>query len=123
MTTEEIISGNELIAEFMGIPKCDRCTEACGRYKFGSGMYYLPEGMEYHSSWDWLMPVVEKIDTDFCSDYEVIIFSSSCHIQSCIGGKQSFMGAGKKIDAVYQAIIEFINWYNSQNKTNGNTEG
>jgi len=60
MTEQEIIDGNKLIAVFMGIPTCDRCN-GCGRYKFGSSIYYRPDEMKYHTSWDWLMPVVEKI--------------------------------------------------------------
>lgn len=59
MTIEE---GNKIIAEFMGIPKCDRCGgDDCGKYKFGPGIYYYPKEMNYSTSFDWLMPVVHKI--------------------------------------------------------------
>ena len=53
---------NKLIAEFMGL-------------KEHEGSYYLPlynsgdwvpdVELEYHSSWGWLMPVVQKIGNDY----------------------------------------------------------
>ena len=44
---------NKLIAEFMGYK--------VGERKRGGG--YMPENeMRYNDSWDWLMPVVEKIE-------------------------------------------------------------
>ncbi len=55
--------GNKLIAEFLNIPKCQRCTCKCGNYQFGAGLFYHPKEMKYYTSWDWLMPVVQKIVT------------------------------------------------------------
>ena len=51
-----IEEGNKLIAEFVGA-------------KLTKGNFYLLDGeilaheadLKYHTSWDWLMPVVEKI--------------------------------------------------------------
>lgn len=59
MTTEE---NNKLIAEFMGL------TEPFELPQFGTirpnGDFkteFLAHQLRYHNSWDWLMPVVEKI--------------------------------------------------------------
>ena len=53
----QIIEGNKLIAEFMEFPT----AETAGRIN--------DDAAKYHSSWDWLMPVVEKIGkSDFGSN-------------------------------------------------------
>ena len=63
MNTEE----NKLIAEFMGW-KVDKSISSAHFKKTGG--YHLTNGtrtmasdqLQYHTSWDWLMPVVEKIE-------------------------------------------------------------
>lgn len=57
MSDEEILEGNKLIAEFMG-----------GKYYPNGGWseWQFPDGgkpsiLYYNSSWDWIMPVVDKI--------------------------------------------------------------
>ena len=69
--------------------------------------------MKFHASWDWLMPVVEKIN----SNREIAIN---------INSEETFLhGAGKikrfdndkngcKILATYLSVIHFIKWHNSQ---------
>ena len=74
---------------------------------------------QYHTSWDWLIPVVEKIEL---LGYVVIIQQRSCYIQShdtrsVLSTAQLF---DSKIQTVWTAVISFIQWYNSQSKTNNN---
>tara|TARA_R110002012_G_scaffold28141_3_gene89074 strand:+ start:2529 stop:2822 length:294 start_codon:yes stop_codon:yes gene_type:complete len=65
------MENNKLIAEFMEL-------EATPKYnpkeyyvkEYNSGEWYLPEEMKYHTSWDWLMPVINKIRS-MESTYEV----------------------------------------------------
>jgi hypothetical protein len=103
---KDIIENNKEIAEFMGIPKCDRCAN-CGSYKFGTAIYYTPEEMDYQLSWDWLMPVVHKI-----------------HELTNVDDQHPLREAGDKVvelplrcdmQEVYESVIEFINWYNANN--------
>jgi hypothetical protein len=61
---------NKLIAEFMGHTFAD--------YDLG-GLHYLIDGnyveynsLQYDASWDWLMPVVEKIENDGLDPHELI---------------------------------------------------
>lgn len=98
MSTTE---GNQLIANFIGIlTDGDRTSK-----HFGSKL------LQYHSSWDWLMPVVEKIEAIEDSDnYEVDIFGNCCQI----GISENAIGE-TKIEATWNAVILFIQWYN-QNK-------
>jgi len=92
---------NKLIAEFMNYP--DLGTEGDFSY------------LKYHTSWDWLMPVMEKIES---LGYEVQIRNTDCIIFQLkkywlkyqpIVDKSSERG---KKDSTYQAVVEFIKQYN-----------
>ena len=92
MTTEN----NKIIAEFMN-PKLHMESQAVTQNLF-----------KYHSDWNWLMEVVDKIYEmdlyyDKYIDYNSSMFSN---------GK---LNLATRIDRVYEQVIEFINWYN-QNK-------
>jgi len=97
MTTTE---GNKIIAEFMGYEK-------------------VHEDLYYHSNWNLLMPVVEKIET---LDYEFLVNSQQI-------GFGEYMFAGEfnwlveinreeitLIQSIYDAVIQFIQWYNQNKK-------
>jgi len=71
---------------------------------------------QFHKSWDWLMPVVEKIENQ---GLDVIINTKTCVINDV--GEDRFepfesYSTGAKIDATYYAVIEYIKWYNKQQK-------
>lgn len=76
--------------------------------------------LKYDSSWDWLMPVVEKIeDLGFIVEIE----SKYCGIRQCdsFSGNETIIvklieGSTKK-KAIYKAVIEFIKWYNKNGKS------
>ncbi len=121
LTEQKILKGNKLIAEFMGykwerpISKKTHKQEVCDRMFINENDYITHYNqLKYHSSWDWLMPVVLKISKDYCLDFELIIYGSSCHIKSLDKKYPSFMGTGICIEAVYECIIEFIKWHNQQ---------
>jgi hypothetical protein len=102
MEKSEIIKGNKLIAEFMG----EVCGEMTIQNKKGSWDF-----TEYHSSWDWLMPVVEKID-EKCPqhpDFEDADTGRPCTIFDATSSPW-------KIENTYKTIIEYIEWYNIQNQ-------
>ena len=60
--------------------------------------------LQYHTSWDWLMPVGEKIDAMFGEDDEVDDAINRVH-----NAVLSF-----DIDNTYRAIVEFIKTYNDE---------
>ena len=114
---------NKIIAEFMGLkPK----MESPDIYVFNDMPYFSvrennPEDVmnaivkysKYNSDWNWLMQVVEKIEKLKCT---VVIEKNICRIHK---GGLHFGHAYKfetKIEAVYNACLEFIKWYNEQNK-------
>lgn len=106
MTIEQIIEGNRLIAEFMGGRPfySDRtCTEVVAYF----GIHDKPaqtyfDDLEYHSSWDWLMPVINKLPKDqstmaYCDN---LFDNMSDGFFEC------------DIDKVWLAVVNFIKWYN-----------
>lgn len=107
---ETLKTENEIIAEFMG----DKDKILCDpKWMKGDELVYL----RYHTSWDWLMPVVEKIES--LQGRTAILFSNT-HKHICtISERDHTMLAQKdgetKIEAVYKAVFEFIKWYNENN--------
>ena len=82
---------NELIAEFMGL------KEHKGSYYFINKEEWIPDvELEYHKSWDWLIPVVQKIE------------------QYCEGVPQEMLNISlySDINEVHNAVVEFINEHN-----------
>ncbi len=104
---ENTTEGNQLIAEFMGgkiIPHNSKLTP--NLYEFPESIgntnthEWPSEYLIYHKSWDWLMPVVQKAANIPEDGY---IFARSLD-----GGL--FMD----IQSVYNAVVEFINFYNAK---------
>ena len=81
--SKEIIEGNKLIAEFMDKPP-----------------HIMPELLKYHTSWDWLMPVVEKIGSLSYND-------SNNKFQPSV---ERFLE--NDIESIWRQIVIFITWYN-----------
>lgn len=102
-TENNIRETNVLIAEFMGYQT----------YKFrnltfvfySENNHRAESDLHYHDFWDWLMPVVEKIES-LSSNQNVIDWSRQSKNIFDIKLTES------KIEAVYKAVIEFIKWYN-----------
>lgn len=112
----ETTENNRLIAEFMGA-KLGNGTDTFPIVYINvpSGLAGLctqtPEMMKYHSDWNWLMEVVEKIES--LGHRTIIGFSGNkyyCEIALNNFFTQNFEES--KIEAVYNAVVEFITWYN-----------
>ena len=84
---------NKLIAEFM-----QKGSEGFGLYDYNGKHYKLYE-LKFHTSWDWLMPVVQKIEQD------------------CQGVPQELLNVSlySNMKEVYNAVVEFIKEYNQNN--------
>lgn len=111
---------NKLIAEFMGWD-CKNNFYCIAPNSLDDGWSY--EDLKFHSDWNWLMQVIEKIesfeDENRCSKYNVEIQQS---FVSIIDNQTSDFiydrDANTKLEAVYNAVVEFINFYNSAQKEN-----
>ena len=140
------MESNRIIAHFMGVrPK----MESPDVYTYKDGVFFMvrednPEKVmdaivgysKYHSSWDWLMPVLDKIEkngakisliSNFnqfhkCNFHQVTIAIESGELSKSGG---YFWGDGykyqkhsdtskNKLEVVYSSIIDFIKWYNEK---------
>lgn len=101
----EVTEGNKLIAEFMGY-KDEKYYYTNGKESLGI------DAMNYHTSWDWIMPVVEKIES---MGHAVSIEKFICTIwnRSYNGGIICCnKGTDNKKQVCFRAVIQFIEWYN-----------
>jgi len=140
MKDQEITQNNKLIAEFMHPEMLDVIKE----HKKGNvkgididgdmiikmslfmGNYEL---LKFHSSWDWLMPVVEKIENlklgnltfnndpylNCCVEIEIIISHCNIHLYADMKAYKDLINVKNettKLNGTYKAVIEFIKWYN-----------
>ena len=108
------MSNNKVIAEFMNVPK----------FKKASSRKLL-----YNKSWDWLMPVVEKIEEIAIDDghrnqyerltvkehrYQVDMGYTQCSIHDHVrDGVIASADMGTKLLSTHRAVVEFIKEYNN----------
>jgi len=129
MEDKEIVEGNRLIALFEGyreIPNWDVYDFGYTRHPTINVGCYGDIQLEYHRKWGWLMPVVEKIEKIPMEDGRgevnpiVTIECNYCIISQ--GGENTIVEVvwadeeRTKIQAVWQAAVEFIKWYNTHNQ-------
>lgn len=100
MKTEET---NKLIAEFMN---CEN----------SQAWKLIPS--PYECDWNWLMEVVEKIESldgniHICNNDVFVHFPKRCRKLIRVNGERLKIN---RIEAVYKACVEFIKWYNSADK-------
>lgn len=103
---------NESIALFMELPS--REEEWRKPYPtltfIRDSICYPIHSIKYHSSWDWLMPVVEKIES---MSNDVRIYTGHTTI-TANGYPVCQVVDVLKINATCQAVYQFIQWYNKQ---------
>ena len=154
MTEDKILYGNKLIAEFMQYKQNIGFNEYFNHNDYeipGKEYYryiqkieeniktnsYSLNALKFHSSWDWLMPVVEKIESIDLSEYmykwtedgktrynfcgiSVDIENTKCMIYMelsldpiCVMNKETTQQKYEsKLESVYCSVIESIEWYN-----------
>lgn len=121
MTQEKILEGNKLIAGFMGAEWVQDDYKEWG-YKIETPHWnklQKPEALQYHSSWDWLMPVLEKIHLKR-EVKEISISMGRTRIWFSDEVRKSFIQSpclpeNNSITECWLAVIDFINWYNLHN--------
>ena len=106
---------NKLIAEFMGMTYGDPNDDSVMIQKTPQGNEVVPiESMEYYTSWHWLMPVVEKIESlgyAFEKNYQRVDKDwQSLIVKGNDILYQEFNDDGLK--SSYYVVVEFIKQYN-----------
>ena len=114
MSEQEIIKDNKLIANFYNLQVIGNEIDVPFRPNL---QCFRENELKYHSSWDWLMPVVLKINTMDNFDYSVKIFTMDCQIENSkgeiIARCECKYNPDELINSVWEAVVEFIKWYNS----------
>ena len=99
------MENNKLIAEFMG-------TE--WHKAFFSDVFIIsPSNISYkfNSSWDWLMPVVDRIESLRNEDGNAYRFTIDMCNAKIDETNIDIIGGSYKLDSTYKAVVEFINKY------------
>lgn len=106
------MNSNKLIAEFMGMNYGDPNDNSVMIQTTPQGNEVVPiNSMKYHSSWDWLMPVVEEIEglrDPNGNAYRFTIDMCNAQIE---GTRIEVLGGAYKLNTVYKTVVEFINQY------------
>ena len=121
---------NKLIAEFMGFNfnrfKDDGIIEPQEEVFFTDYKTFTLEELRFNKDWNWLMEVVERIESLGVNFWIVknkvkltIVgelakkLSDSLYDTEFEGYDFEYYIEGTKIEATYQAVVEFIKWYNN----------
>ena len=115
---------NKIIAEFLGATLTKDLQIMYPVYE-GDSSYV--KDLKFHSDWNWLMEVVEKIENIKIKDYSISTditddktFINVWHYGD--GGKWSILISNlneeykdfNKMQRTYKAVVKFINFYNKQ---------
>ena len=122
---KNIIENNKLIAEFMGV--FDKILSTGNMHSWSDAPFYyttedtrekviknISRYSKYSKDWNWLMQVVDKIEN---MGNDVLITSN--YVQITYNEGENFINLELKgnimLEAVYNACVEFIKWYNKNN--------
>lgn len=139
LTKKEIHEVNELIAIFMGGEPVNKVIGNPIAYSFpfefgyktvhdeggyvGSGpsSCWIVTDLMYDTSWDWLFPVIDKINS-LGKEYQFSTFKTYCSCSVEKGGRvfKDFSFAHAEYitatqtskEAVYKLIVKFVKWHN-----------
>jgi hypothetical protein len=110
---------NELIAQFMGWKLVEPTRPFQGnKFENGTDVMYTVQ-LCYDTSWDWLMPVVEKIGKLYEANFpppEDFMKKILAHEDPIEKEYIDVISTSiyTPIDEVYKVVVEFIKWYNKQ---------
>ena len=110
------MKNNKLIAEFMGYEIIYR-PNSNGFIEISDTELCDVDDLKYHTSWDWLMPVVEKIESDERYDVDILQYGTRIREnQKDIVNNIADISFDKKIEHTYDAVVEFIKEHNYDNR-------
>lgn len=143
MEAISIEEGNKMIAEFMDIKVKEKPHshktwysihyEVYDRINNDYAFYWPLDKLKFNSDWDWLIPVVEKIESikdEYHGYFGVYISSNNCTIQATnfrpdkrIPDPPHYFSdwtLENKIMSTWTAVVYFIKWY-TQTISNGSS--
>ena len=109
---KNIVENNKMFAEFLGYcqPHPDYPTTTYWYKKDYQPLTILL----FHSNWDWLMRVVEKIES---LGYTVTIAGVMCKVTKVLDLENSIVSyvlgdKSRKLELIYTTMVEFVKWHN-----------
>lgn len=130
------VSGSALIAEFMGIKEIQSYYDSYGQqapiwyagylgYRTpafsvpNKSIEHLLNENKFNNSWDWLMPVIEKIEIDCKCDVHIYGHynwkePNRCSILDWKDNEIVSKSNDSKFQCVFDTIVEFIKWWNAR---------
>lgn len=126
LTSEEITNGNFLIAIFLGWEH-----QPSNNHNFPDDTWYdghlghcVKRGLIFHESWDWLFPVITKIN-GLGKEYSFAIFKTYVSLTVERGGKfykdfsyaysEYITSEQSALEAAFRLVIRYIIWHNENN--------
>lgn len=119
---------NEVIARFMGYKMYDKRyprNHGIGAPEAEPEKCMIIQRAKYHTSWDWLMSVVEKIESIENSRFGVCIDCTFVIITDYGENEEELIqtdiypdNEDTKISITHDAVYQFITWYKQQKQTN-----
>lgn len=119
MEQEEIIKGNKLIAEFMdegGEPNYYNFSFT--KDQFRTGLHHKQTAkLIFHDSWNWLMPVVEKIAQHY--DVRITWMPTAIDVTyidrpDTEDDEVTSHGGDTAFNNTYKCVVRFIEWHNEK---------
>lgn len=113
MDKKVVEAGNKAIAEFMGLKTYisphgfDYCNTLFILTEYGK------ETGKYHKSWDWIMPVVERVrglqKDDFKDIDNQLLENRKAHV--------THLRVTESIETIWDKCVVFAKWYNSKTES------
>lgn len=107
---------NKIIAEFMELETETFSSGIVNYYHqdIAEGSFFDEYELSYNLSWDWLMPVVDKIESLRDANGNAYRFTIDMCNAQIEGTHIEILGGSHKIDTTYKAVVEFIKMHNSR---------
>jgi hypothetical protein len=93
---------NKLLAEFMGFQQTNIGWYDAEEVLLRTEIDNTFDNLKFHTDWNWLMQVAEKID-EVCG---IDLHEWDEHINNALCSKSLF--------TTYNACVSFVKWYNTQ---------
>lgn len=100
---------NELIAEFMELEYSpDPFVESKKKYWHYGKILVMSDSLHFDTSWDWLMPVVQRIYKLY-DEFDFQTIAQENKFLDVLDNPVKY-----PLSDTYRKVVEFIKWYNSQ---------
>lgn len=111
--SEKVTQESKLIAEFMGFEPFHNNHYRCLFELYHNDQILPPQHMRFHSSFDWLMPVIDKLEQE--TGYGLVLGSDYAYWNKFGENPldEEFSGI-TRLETAYEATIGLIQWHNSQ---------